>query len=467
VTGDKIEQLMAFLGSLPETLALRLAKAVELDRLAEGKQLPHELILAGLRPVLRRSRLVDRTPSPKRFFCRPFDDLLVSTPRKAKQRGRIARSSVDPIWNWLTQSVLPEQTAEYCRCVRQHILAYELAEADACAAEYRSSAAQAMKDALADETARKSARLALGGEMVLADADEIALLLSIAPQITLLQTMTPKPVPSLTEELLFRLRSAYDALAGTHPDAAAYVAVIAMQRLERPWEALRLALMVARQSQDTLISSTDMGIVGELLLADLDAHAVAIRSVKPPSFDAADLLDHVSGFTLLSNGLVKEIEVRRDGRWGQRLLKERASVAEIMDDLMRKATRDIVAALPTLKSGTYAGGPRVVDLTRPFDNEKGERAINYARLIAGCKPLAAAGSFAASLGEADTEVCLALKAYCEDLLRELRACEGERRERAERYFELAVSLTHTLLSAEEGEFMRRRGRAAVGAQVAA
>jgi hypothetical protein len=467
VTSDKAEQLMAFLSGLPETLALRLAKAVEVDRLAEGKQLPHDLILDGLRPILRRAMRVDRTPTPKRLFCRPFEDLLVSSSRKEKQRGRIARASIAPVWNWLAQTLAPEASITYCTSLREAILAYRTQDIEANAANYRVVAGHTMREALASETGRKSARLALGGEMVLADAEEMAVLLLAAPQICELQTLMPKPQHTMNDELLWALRAHYDRLAVDFPEAASYVAVIAMNRMERPWEALRLPLLIARQSQDTLISSTDMGLVGDLLLADLDAHAVVIRAVRQPQFDAQTLIGHVSDFALLSGGIVKEVEMRRDGRWGQRLMKDRAAVAEIMDDMMKRAPREITAAIPTLKAGAYAGGPRVPDLTRPYDGERGARAVNYARLLSGCKPLASAAAFGASLGAANDEVCLALKSYSEDIVRELRASEGEGRERIEQYFALTVELTDILFSAEEGEFLRRRGRAAISAQAAA
>jgi hypothetical protein len=64
-------------------------------------------------------------------------------------------------------------------------------------------------------------------------------------------------------------------------------------------------------------------------------------------------------------------------------------------------------------------------------------------------------------------VTTALRSYAEDMLRELRGAEGERRNNAEHYFALAAELTTLLLSPEEGEFLRRRGRAALGTQAAA
>ncbi|MBV9044149.1 MAG: hypothetical protein JO294_03420, partial [Alphaproteobacteria bacterium] len=39
--------LKSFLGSLPEQVAARLAQAIEIDRLIDGKSLPHDMILEG------------------------------------------------------------------------------------------------------------------------------------------------------------------------------------------------------------------------------------------------------------------------------------------------------------------------------------------------------------------------------------------------------------------------------------
>ena len=72
---DKTGLLKAFLGSLPGQVAARLAMAVEVDRLMDGHVLPHEDILDGLRPVLRREHYDAR---PRRCGCSavPFQDLL-------------------------------------------------------------------------------------------------------------------------------------------------------------------------------------------------------------------------------------------------------------------------------------------------------------------------------------------------------------------------------------------------------
>ncbi|HEY2032090.1 MAG TPA: hypothetical protein VGH02_00235 [Rhizomicrobium sp.] len=461
----KAKQLQGLLGALPPLVASRLAKAIEIDRLNEGRTLPHDLILAGLRPVLRRGQ-ADRAPTPLRLFCQPFEDLLSMTPRKQKQKGRIARSSITPVWNWVSQILAVNATSAFSIGVKTAVLSARNDEMMNHTAQFWTIASQAILSALESERGRKAARTVLENDLVVADAREMALLMSVGNDILELQSKLPRPLPSLTDEFVWKLREIYDRLAVSAPEVAPYVAVVAMQRLERPWEALKLPMNVTRQTQDTLISSTDMGLVGEILFGDIEYYTSMIRSMRPSHFDADELLGYVVGFTALSSGMVKAIEMRRDGKWGQRLLSDRANVAEVMDGFMERAIKEVTAALPMIKSGSYAGGPRMPDIAHHADPEKSDRALAYVRLVSGCRTFAPAASFGASNKEAADEISTMLTGYVEDLLKELRAVTGDKRTNAEAYFHLAVEMAALLFSQEEADLLRRRARAALPATAA-
>lgn len=465
VAPNKVHLLQGFLQGLPPVTAARLAKAVEVDRLSEGKVLPHDLILDGLRPVLRQAP-PSRTVTPQRLFCRPFEDLLSNRPRKDKQKGVIARASIAPIWDWLATVLVPEATRKYVDGVKGATLSFHREVALSQAAEFWTVAAAAISAALADEAGRKAARKTLGSDLVLADAGEIAQLLPVGPEVLEIQALLERPVVSLHEELLLQVREVYNRIVAKAVDAGPYIAVIAMRRLERPWEALKLPLFVSRQHGDTLLANTDMGLVGEVIFAEIDAQLATVRAARHPQFDPDELAGAVAGFAELSMGIVKEVEMRRDGKWGQRLMKSRAAVAEAMEGFMEKAPREILAALPMHRSG-FTGGPKAPNLNQRPDLEKRERALNYAHLVVGCVPFASAASFGAALKNASDEVTMALKTYNEDILRELRAAEGVQREHAESYFDLAAVLTTLFFSQEEGDLLRRRGRAALAAASAA
>lgn len=455
--------LRNFLSHLPPATAQQLARAIEADKLYDGKGLPHDAILESLRPALRQSPPEGRVLTPLRLFCQPFEDLLINAGGNAKLKGRIARESILPVWTWISNTLLPDELQVYSNDVRQAIEKQDTSSAYSFAMKFWSASSAAIRAALANEKALSSARSALG-DLALTDMEEMALMLSIGEQVLEVQKKLPRGTAALTEELIWSLREIYDALLQTNSDAAPYVTVITMSRLAKPWEALRLPLMIARKTQDTLLSSTDMGLAGELLFHDLEEYAFQIRAVRQPHFDVDVLLRNLSRFTELSSAVVKEVEIRRDGRWGQNLLKDRSLVGTTMDAMMQKASKEIIAALPMHKSGSYGGGPRVPNIEHmPDQDEKTERAIRYAKLVIGCRHLASRASFGATHKDAEDEIERELRVYNEDIVKLIRDPDETRRKKAEPYFRAAVDLTAILFSEEEADFLRRRARASMAA----
>ena len=445
--------LKAFLAGLPGAAAGRLAMAVEVDRLMDGKLLPHEMILDGLRPVLRREQY-ERTPTPLRLFCRPFQDLLSCAPRTAKQKAMIARTTLVPAWHWICKDLLPEDAAIYITECRALVLAHRHDEALARAAQFWTVAAGAITSALSSAAGRETAKKALGDPLVLEDLAEMALMLSAGEAIETLAGLLPSPVTSFHEQLVWQVREIYDLLVKNNPDAAPYVPIIAMNRLAKPWEALRLPLLVTRHSDETLISQTDMGMVGEILFARMDRLKNSIQLTRHPLFDADKLLDEAKTFADLSSHIVKEIELKREGEWGKRLMAERVQIGKVMETFMDRAPREVGAALPMAK-GTGA------DFSRSCGPEKHEMAVRYARLVAGSRNFAAAASFAAKQRTIYEDLCTSLRRYNEDLVKALKA--DPQHAVANDQLKLCAELSSILFSKEEAELLRRRARAAQSA----
>src|SRR5262249_54144108 len=141
-----------------------------------------------------------------------------------------------------------------------------------------------------------------------------------------------------------------------------------------------------------------------------------------------------------------------------RLTKDRADVAEIVEGLLERAPREIVAALPTAKVGGYAKGPKPLDFSRAPDPARVARATRYAQLLAHSRPFAVAAAFNAKLKEATDETASSLRSYGEDLLREVRAAEAEGESHVNAHLELMLSLSKLVVGEEETEFLRRRAR---------
>lgn len=450
---DKTGLLKAFLGSLPGTAAARLAMAVEVDQLMDNHNLPHNDILEGLRPILRRENY-ERTPTPLRLFCRPFQDLLTAMPRTSKQKASIARGTLVPAWNWLSQTLLPAETAAFSAECKALVLNHKPDAALARAAQFWPLAAEAMQKATATEAGRQTAQMILGDAFAVEDVSDMVLLLSAGEVLEELVGLLPRPVVSFSEQLVWQVREIYDRLAKEQPDVAPYVAVVVMNRLNKPWEALRLPMLITRHTDETLISKTDMGLVGEILFSRMDGLKNSIQATRHPLLNADKLLEEVKTFADLSSHIVKEIELKREGEWGKRLLAERVMIGKVMEGFMERAPKEFSAALPMSKG-------RGADFSKHPGTEKQEMALRYARLVAGCRVFAAAASFAAKQKTTDDELGTLLRRYNDDVLKTLKA--DPQHAVANAQFQFCSELTAVVFSEEEAELLRRRGRAALSA----
>jgi len=449
IAPERSALLKSFLGSLPEQIAARLARAVEVDRLGDGKSLPHELILQSLRPSLRRLGGSERTPTALRFFCLPFEDLFcVASDRGRKQRGRIARGSVAPIWNWLGQTLLPHETKIYCRNFKAAFVAANHSDTKALAETFWPLAGAAMRAALADPDGRETARALLGGDLIVADAEEAALLLCVAGAVMEIQKLLAKPVGELEGKLLTALRAIHDVLVESTPDAAPYVAVIAMNRLARPWEALKLT-----RPQDAPISVKDMGLAGEIIFADIESCAAAVRATTQPMFDVNALSEAISRFILLTSGMLKDFGMRGDGKWDAHLRNEQAALAEIMSAFLARAPKELAHALPRQDRAATDGAV--------------ERALRYARLVVACRPFAVAGAFGPSHKQGEQEMIEMLHSHNVEVVAQLRSAGAARRVFSESQFEVNLKLSAVLFGDADAASLRRRGRAAQRSESAA
>ncbi|MFT3809247.1 MAG: hypothetical protein QM698_04965 [Micropepsaceae bacterium] len=461
----RLQRLDGFLGGVSPTLALQLARAVEIDRL-RGGALPHDQILTALRPRLREAaRRLDRTLTPRRLVCSAFEDLLVDA-RLRKQRGRVLRSSIDAVWQWLTRTLAPVACEQALDAIREKLLNggpdFAGAEVDmfqrvAAEAILRAVPTAEINDARCGEAVR-----ALGAETA-ADAYDMARMMEMAGEVRQMQRMLPKPMHTLHEEDIFRIRSVFDRVVASHPDCASYIPFLVMGRLDRPWEAIRLTGALSRKVNDTLISRTDFGAIGETLLSDLDDCIERLSLIRPAELNAASALANVVTFSNVSTGIVRELGIKRDGIWGRRMMHARGDMSAQMERLLARAHKEIAATLPTVRRGGFGirAVRRAPDLTRMLDPQKAAKAVQLARLIAGSRQHATAGAFAGMLNQIDEQVTATVRQYVDDLPGEVHALGQAGSAMSVKFVDHAALLIAALDGPEAGEQVHRRANAAL------
>ncbi len=465
IDGSRLQRLDGFLGSVTPTLALQLARAVEIDRL-RGGALPHDQILTALRPRLREAaRRLDRTFTPRRLVCSAFEDLLIDT-RLRKQRGRVLRSSINAVWDWLTRSLAPTACEQALDAIREKLMNGGPDFADGEVDTFQRIAAEAILNAIPvvdmkDIRAADAVR-ALGAD-VAADAHDMARMMEMAAEVRQLQRMLPKPMHTLAEEDIFRIRGVFERVVVSHPDCASYIPFLVMGRLSKPWEAIRLTGALSRKVNDTLISQTDFGAIGEALLSDLDDCVERLSLIRPADLNADAAVADVVAFSNISTGIVRELGIKRDGIWGRHMMNARGEMSAQMERLLSRAPKDISATLPTVRRGGFGirATRRMPDLTRSLDPAKAAKAVQLAKLVAGSRQHAMAGAFAGLLKQVDEQVTATVRQYVDELSDEVHALGQAGATSSAKFVDHAAALIAALDGPEAGDQVRRRANAAL------
>ncbi len=460
---DKVLKLKAFLEQLPESMARQLLTAVELDRVAGGAGLPHDVLLDGLRPhAVCAEDQVRRTPTPMRLFCDPFEDLLIPVRNGAKQPGLIARESLMPIWDWLAGDLMPALHREQCENLTNAILQSDQEKIGSVATELQTAGASAIARALegADDGSAKRAELVaqLGSEDILADAVDMAHVLQIAPVINKVRKVMHKPVPRVSKELAHFLRKAVGAVPESSLQSLPYLFVVAMRRLERPWEILQTRAAVADRGEDLLEIGAKFAIVVELLFSELEAKVATLTALDPQSFDPETTVSNLSDVGRLIHGLSGEMESLRDAIVNDRLNTARESVGETLQMIFERIPKQIRHAMPFQAAGSYAARTtKRPDLTRKPNEKTMERARQLGIFMRDSRPASGIADVGNHHAEAYDQILEGLNAYREGLLSEMRSIEsGDVIHNARAYLDMSVELTAILVSEGEAHILRRK-----------
>ena len=142
----RIDRIWEFLQRLsPLTRSCLLT---ELERMEMcGIDMPGSADLqARLRAELRPDGANDNTPTPSQYFFAPLDPLLVDGAPEHANFGRIARSSLVPIWEWISRDLLPMMARDYNEQMKLLIAANKARDLQQAAAAFQTKVASRWRE---------------------------------------------------------------------------------------------------------------------------------------------------------------------------------------------------------------------------------------------------------------------------------------------------------------------------------
>jgi hypothetical protein len=257
------ERLRRYLKDLKPEARASLRADLE-ARALRRDQLPEADFVLG---ELRRMRSLPREhPSPEELLFAPVTPFVIEDNPARKHPGRIARRSLERIWQWIARDLAPQQTSMFAGAILE------------------------ARDSL----------FALGKRL-------------------------PSSIGNLSDHQLDNVKALLDS-ASVRP-LFLYAVLLLMSRLTTPWQLIRLAIKAAGTDESDRVAETGYGLTITAVLAEMEAMVwrldAALKTADAPSI--ARLLKDIHD---TARGLRTEINLAADGAWARQLAALRGEVSK-------------------------------------------------------------------------------------------------------------------------------------------
>jgi hypothetical protein len=387
------EKLRQYLSELkPEARALL---AAELERaLLRGDEPPGaSFILEELRKEARATgRKIPRPGNPQRLFFAPFEPFLVDDAPERKHRGRISRTSLDPVWEWICRDLAPQEAKSYADQINMLLAANEKKGAEQVARAFQDLAELRMRDTLGtiknDDKARRRVAVQIGTPHALEDLREVAAILRVRDALAVIASRLPATISNLADEQLENVRTLLESPIGRHKDIFVHALLLVMSRLGSPWQVIRLAILAAGTDAAARVADTPYASAVDIVLTDMERMIAGLReSLK--AGNSAEVASFLKDTHDAARALRTEMDLSGDSPWARQLAALRAEVSRLLqaeiDNLPGQVRRMLrprpakeVGAGMALDAGDVAEIEAKLVLAATCRNYAGELAVSEA-----------------------------------------------------------------------------------------
>jgi hypothetical protein len=390
--GLPVDRLRDYLRELrPEARALLMAE-LERGRL-RGEELPAiGLILQGLREAAPHDRaLPPRVGDPQRLFFASLEPFLVDDRSGRKRPGRVARMSLDPIWRWLSADLMPAEASAYAEQIKQHLLAGEVARAEALAHALQDHSASRIEAAVAavDGDVRAQRRLAgrIGTPNALEELRDVLATFKARDALATLAGRLAPHIRNLADEQLENVKALLELSLVRQRDLTLHTLLLVMSRLGPRWHLIRVAVRSAETDVAARIVHTPAALAITLVLDDIELQTMQLREALD-GHDVDRAVALVNEIHDGARGLRTELDLSGDQPWGRQLAAVRAEVSALLENrivavpgrvhrLLRPRARSEGA---TLDPSEVAEVEALIDLVNACRTYASELAVNEATL---------------------------------------------------------------------------------------
>lgn len=334
-----VEKLRDYLRTLtPDARALLMG---ELERAGlRGEQAPgSEFILEELRRLVRGAGgSAPRIGNVARAFFAPLEPFLIDGPAEHKRPGRIARASLEPIWQWLGRDLMSAEIKTLGEDINRALLDDDRTKADQLTRALQERAQQRIKEAITtvngDDKARRRLVVQVGTPRALDDLATVVAVFSARDVLADLARRLPNHFRSFEREHAEGVKSLLETAtaqkaAGTFgkTDLFLYGLILVMSRLASAWQLVRVATRAAESDDADRIAETPFAMAVAIVIGELESLASELRAELKAHRPVTALLKTIHDTV---RGLRTEIDLSGESPWSRRLAAFRTEVSNML-----------------------------------------------------------------------------------------------------------------------------------------
>ena len=330
----RIDRIWEFLQRLsPLTRSCLLT---ELERMEScGIDMPGSADLqAKLRAELRPDGANDNTPTPSQYFFAPLDPLLVDGAPEHANSGRIARSSLVPIWEWISRDLLPMMARDYNEQMKLLIAANKARDLQQAAAAFQTKVAKSLEGNLRspEGAARARSKLAFYTASPSAYGDLVKMMgvFRASEALAKFGAALPETIIKFDDARVDKITALLDSFRKQNPHAVPFALARVAGRLRTPRELMHIATKAARTRNAADVAATPYAIAISMVLDQIDDKRIALRVAlrKNRATIARDVLADINRTEAALRVRIREFDA---SEWGTRMGGIRDAISVLVE----------------------------------------------------------------------------------------------------------------------------------------
>jgi len=338
------ERIWDFLQRLtPQTRSFLLSELERLDTC--GVNVPGSAdIQAKLRTEFRKDGSNLNRTSPSRYFFAPVEALLVDGAPEHPNSGRVARSSVAPIWEWISRDLLPTMTRDYNTQMKDLIAADKQREAQQAASVFQTKVAKSLEGVFASPEGAAQVRTKLAAytasPAAFGDVAKIMGALRAREALAKFDDALPARIAKFDDPQVAKMTALLDTFRKKNAAAVPFALALLARRLTTPWQLIRLATRPARTKKAADVAATPYGISVSMVLDQLEDRRLALRMALKHNriINAREILIEIYDTEYALQVRIDEFE---DSEWGARLRTIMDAIAALIEAEVSRFPPDV------------------------------------------------------------------------------------------------------------------------------